>query len=68
MKENISTQPVSNKADANGLNVLDKQKTQYFSHQAPKTYPLMPTWRVYRTSYWSTSENPYVGDARGAVK
>jgi len=33
MKEIISTQPVSNEADANGLNVLDRQKRQYFSHQ-----------------------------------
>ena len=57
MKENSSVQPVSNGADANGLNVLDRQKRQHFSHQALERYPLMPSWRVYRISYWSTPQN-----------
>ncbi len=68
MKENISTQPVSNGADAHGQNVLDKQKRQHFSHQAPKRYPLMPTWRVYRISYWLTSQSSYVGKKGVSVK
>ena len=68
MKENITAQPVSNEADANGLNVVDKHKKHHFSHQALERYPLMPTWRVYRMSYWPTSQHPYACDKKEAVK
>ena len=60
MKENISTQPISNEVDGHGQNVLDKQTRCHFSHHAIKRYPLIPTWRVYRISYWLTSQSSYL--------
>jgi len=57
MKQSISTQQTSNNAGDNGLNGLDKQTSTNISQQARKHYPLMPTWRVYRFSYWSPLQN-----------
>ncbi len=68
MKKYISTQSVRKEADVQGQNVLDKHKGQHFSHQASKSYPLMPTWRVYRISYWPTSQNSRARKEAGAIK
>jgi len=72
MKQSISTHQVSNNAvynaSDNGLNGLDKQKRPNFLHQARKRYPLMPTWRVYRISYWSPLQSPCSDTPKEAIK
>ncbi len=76
MKKSISTHHVSNNAgynandnaSYNGLNGLDKQKRPNFHHQAITRYPLMPTWRVYRISYWSPLQGPRSDTPKEAIK
>jgi len=68
MKQSISTHQVCNNAGYNGLNVLDKQKTPNILYQARKRYPLMPTWRVYRLSYWSPLQSPCSDKPEEAIK
>ncbi len=68
MKKSISTHQVSNNTGDNGLNVLDKQNRLNFLHQARQRYPLMPTWRVYRLSYWSPLQSPGSDTPKETIK
>jgi len=68
MKQSISTHQTSNNAGDNGLNGLDKHTSSTISHQARKRYPLMPTWRVYRISYWSPLQNLRSNNRQEATK